>query len=100
MIRKLLCLLPLLPFLAACGVSRVTQRGPYKPKAFVTPYEYFSKTRPAVLTAQDEVRIEKTESTQNIGEDTKEDHTQAIIIGTLVGVSVVGGTVAGILLAR
>jgi hypothetical protein len=100
MIRKILCLLPLLPFLAACGAGRVTQRGPYKPKAFVTPYEYFSHTRPAVMTPEDEVDIQKTESTQNIGEDTKEDHTQAIIIGTLVGVSVIGGTVAGILLAK
>lgn len=100
MLRKIPCLLLLLPFLAACGGNRVSQGGLYKPKAFVTPYEYFSKTRPAVLTAQDEVKYQKTEATQNIGEDTKEDHTQAIIIGTLVGVSVVGGTVAGILLAK
>ena len=100
MIRKILCLLSLLPFLVACGASRVSQRGPYKPKPFVTPYEYFSHTRPAVLTAQDEMKIQKAETTQNIGEDTREDHTQAIIIGTLVGVTVIGGTVAGILLAR
>ena len=83
----------------ACGANRSAQQGAYKPKAFVTPYEYFSHTRPAVFTEKDEVKIQKT-ATQNIGEDTREDHTQAIIIGTLVGVSVIGGTVAGVLLAR
>jgi len=99
MIRKISSLLLLATLFAACGSNRTAQSGAYKPKAFVTPYEYFSHTRPAVLTEKDEVKIRKT-ATQNIGEDTKEDHTQAIIIGTLVGVSVIGGTVAGILLAR
>ncbi|MCC6271832.1 MAG: hypothetical protein IT572_00070 [Deltaproteobacteria bacterium] len=99
MIRKISSLLLLAMLFSACGSNRTAQSGAYKPKAFVTPYEYFSHTRPAVFTEKDEVKIRKT-ATQNIGEDTKEDHTQAIIIGTLVGVSVIGGTVAGILLAR
>jgi len=100
MIRKIPALLLLAAFFTACGSNHVAQKGVYKPKSFVTPYEYFSHTRPAVLTEQDEMKIRKTEATQNFGEDTKEDHHQAIIIGTLVGVSVIGGTVAGILLAR
>ena len=99
MIRNTSLLLLLALFFTACGANRTAQQGAYKPKSFVTPYEYFSHTRPAVFTEKDEMKIRKT-ATQNIGEDTKEDHTQAIIIGTLVGVSVVGGTVAGILLAR
>ena len=99
MIRKISGFLLVAVFFSACSTNHTAQKGAYKPKAFVTPYEYFSHSRPAVYTEQDEMKIRKT-TTQNIGEDTKEDHTQAIIIGTLVGVSVVGGTVAGILLAR
>jgi hypothetical protein len=99
MMRTLSALLLVAMLSAACGANRVAQPGPYKPKSFVTPYEYFSHTRPAVFTEKDEMKIRKT-ATQNIGEDTKEDHTQAIIIGTLVGVSVIGGTVAGIMLTR
>ncbi len=96
MIRKISAFLLGALFLNACGSNHVAQQGAYKPKSFVTPYEYFSHTRPAVMTDQDEMKIRKT-TTQNIGEDTKEDHTQAIIIGTLVGVAVIGGTVGGIL---
>ena len=99
MFRNVLSCLLLSAFLSACASVPVAQKGAYKPKAFVTPYEYFSKARPAVATEKDEIVLQKT-SIQSIGEDTKEDHTQAIIIGTLVGVSVVGGAVAGILLAR
>ena len=99
MIQKLSAFFLVAVFFSACGTNQSAQKGAYKPKAFVTPYEYFSHSRPAVFTEKDEMKIRKT-TTQNIGEDTKEDHTQAIIIGTLVGVSVVGGTVAGILLAK
>ncbi|MFO1464745.1 MAG: hypothetical protein U1F66_13340 [bacterium] len=99
MVRKISAFLLVAFLFSACGSNRVAQQGAYKPKSFVTPYEYFSHTRPAVLTEKDEMKIRKT-TTQNIGEDTHEDHTQAIIIGTLVGVSVIGGTVAGILATR
>lgn len=98
MVKKISCLLLLLCF-TACASAPVANKGPYKPKAFVTPYEYYSKTRPALLTGKDEVKVKKV-SSQPMGDDTKEDHTQAILIGTLVGVTVVGGAVAGILLAR
>lgn len=98
MIQKILSLLLLVSF-TACASAPVAQKGPYKPKAFVTPYEYYSKTRPAVLTAKDEVKVQKVAS-QPLSDDTKSDHHQAIIIGTLVGVTVVGGAVAGILLAK
>ena len=100
MIRKIISVVLLAVFCTACASTPLAQKGAYKPKPFVTPYEYFSHTRPAVMTDRDEMRIQKTDTTQNIGEDTKEDHTQAILIGTLVGVSVIGGTVAGILLTR
>jgi len=97
--KKLLSLLLLAIFASACATTQTAQRGPVKPKAFVTPYEYYSHTRSALMTDQDNARVQKTEVQTN-SEDTKEDHHAAIIIGTLVGVSVVGGTVAGILLAR
>lgn len=96
--QKILSLFLLLTF-TACASAPMAQKGPYKPKPFVTPYEYYSKTRPAVMTEKDEVKLEKVAS-QTIGDDTKEDHHTAIIVGTLVGISVVGGAVAGILLAR
>ncbi len=99
MLYKLIALLLLLGSIAGCAGTRSAQPGPVKPKPFVTPYEYYSKTRPAVFGAGDSVRVEKA-AVHSTGEETKDDHTQAIIIGTLVGVSVIGGTVAGILLAR
>ena len=96
--QKILVVLLLLIF-TACASTPVAQKGPYKPKPFVTPYEYYSKRRSAVLTDQDEVKVQKT-SSQPMGDDTKEDHHMAIIIGTLVGVTVIGGVVAGILIAK
>jgi len=97
--KKLLSFLLLLAFTSACASTQTAQRGLVKPKPFVTPYEYYSHTRSAVMTEQDRPVVKRTE-VQTSSEDTKEDHTQAIIIGTLVGVSVIGGTVAGILLTR
>jgi hypothetical protein len=98
MLKKIPVLIFLLCF-SACASAPVANRGPYKPKSFVTPYEYYSKTRPAVMTSKDQAKVRKVTS-QPAGDDTHEDHTQAIIIGTLVGVTVIGGAVAGILLAR
>ncbi len=99
MFKKILSFLLVISF-TACASAPVAQKGLVKPKPFVTPYEYYRHARPAVMTDQDHMVIQKAEEVHSTGEDTKEDHTQAIIIGTLVGVSVIGGTVAGILLAR
>ncbi|HCU26080.1 MAG TPA: hypothetical protein DF383_13770 [Deltaproteobacteria bacterium] len=100
MFRRVFTLFFLAAFVSACASTPVSQKAAYKPKSFVTPYEYFSKAKPAVATEQDKRVIQRTATVQSIGEETKEDHTQAIIIGTLVGISVIGGTVAGILLAK
>lgn len=99
MLKKSLALLILAVFSSACASTQTARSGPAKPKAFVTPYEYYSATRPAVMTPRDSAKVTQAE-VHSTGEDTKEDHTQAIIIGTIVGVSVIGGTVAGILLVR
>ncbi len=98
MVIKVFSLVLLLAFASACA-STQNARGPAKPKPFVTPYEYYSKTRPAVMTERDSAYVQKA-AVHSTGEDTKEDHTTAIIIGTLVGVSVIGGTVAGVLLLK
>lgn len=97
--KKLCSLLLLSSFFSACASAPVAHRGHYKPKSFVTPIEYFSKTRPAVLTPEDKIKIDKVEY-QAMSEETKEDKHQAILIGTLVGVAVIGGAVAGIMLAK
>jgi hypothetical protein len=97
--KRLFAALAALFFASACASTQVSRSGPVKPKAFVTPYEYYSTARPAVMTERDSARI-RNAAVQPMGDDTKEDHTQAIIIGTLVGVSVIGGTVAGIMLTR
>jgi hypothetical protein len=99
MSKKFLALFLIVLF-PACASAPVAQQGPFKPKPFVTPYEYYRKTRPAIYTDQDKAQIQKASTSQPIGDDTHEDHHQAIIVGTLVGVAVIGGTVAGILLTR
>jgi len=53
--KKLLSLLLLAIFASACATTQTAQRGPVKPKAFVTPYEYYSHTRSALMTDQDNV---------------------------------------------
>jgi len=100
MFKKVCSFLLLLCFLSACGTSQRVQKGPVRPKSFVTPWEYYSKSRPADFTAKDSARVQRVKQVHSTGEDTKSDKTQYIIIGVVVGVVVLGGTVAGILLTR
>jgi hypothetical protein len=86
-------------FFSSCASAPHSGNEAPKPRPFVTPWEYYQKSRPAVLTSQDEVRVQKAE-VHSTGEDTSSDKTQMIIIGVLVGVVVIGGTVAGILLTQ
>lgn len=98
--KRLCSLLIILSFSSlACGGNRQAQRGPITPKSFVTPWEYYQSARTAELRPSDEVKVQKTE-VHSTGEDTPSDKRNIILIGTLVGVVVVGGTVAGILIAR
>ena len=97
--RTLALLLSILIFTTACASSPRAHKPGEKPKSFVTPWEYYQRRRPAVLRPEDEVRVQNTE-VHSTGEDTDSDKTNMIIIGTLVGVVVIGGTVAGILLTR
>jgi hypothetical protein len=99
MIKKLFCLFTLSCFLSACGASTRAGRGPVTPKPFVTPWEYYRTSRPAVYGAGDQATVQKT-AVHTTGEDTKSDKVNMVLVGTLVGVAVVGGTVAGILIAK
>ncbi len=99
MFKKIfLSVLVLIQF-TACGASRQSATGPIKPKPMVTPWEYYQKAKPAVLGSEEEVKIQNAE-VHTMGEDTGSDKTHYIIIGTIVGVSVIGGTVAGLMLAK
>lgn len=100
MLKKIVSSVLLLVFFSACAPSRVSQNGPVRPKPFVTPWEYYQNSRPAVLTPEDKVEVQKAEQVHSTHGETKSDKTQTIIIGVLVGVLVIGGTVAGILLTR
>ncbi len=99
MFKKILLSALVLIQFSACGVSRQSSTGPLKPKSMVTPWEYYQKARPAVLGSEEEVKIQKAE-VHTMGEDTSSDKTHYIIIGTIVGVAVIGGTVAGLMLAK
>jgi len=94
------CLFLALIFFASCASTQMAKSGPIKPKPFVTPWEYYQKTRPAVLTEEDRVKVQNVEAVHTTGEDTKSDKTGIIIVGVLVGVLAIGGTVAGILIAK
>lgn len=72
---------------------------PVKPKAMVTPWQYYQSARTAELKSEDNVELQKAEF-RTAGGDTKKDKTGIILIGTLVGVLVVGGAVSAILLTR
>ena len=99
MFRKLFCLALALCFFSACASSQRVQRGPFKPKPFVTPWEYYQNAQPAVFNSGDEVQLQNA-AVHSTGSDTDSDKSHMVLIGILVGVSVVGGTVAGILLTR
>ncbi len=98
MSKKLISLLAIL-FFVGCASAPRSNQAVAKPKSFVPPWEYFTNLRPAVQYDEDKPEIKKAEY-QTIGAETKEDHTQAIVIGTLVGIVTIGGAVGGILLAR
>lgn len=85
----------------ACGTTQQAKRvGPVKPKPFVTPWEYYQAARTADFTQDDEAEVQQVEAVHSTHGDTKSDNTQAIIIGLAVGLTVIGGTVAAILLTR
>lgn len=90
----------LLTFTSACGTAQRVQNGPVRPKSFVTPWEYYQKSRTADLRPEDSVEVQKVSQVHTMGEDTRSDKTHYIIIGVIVGVVVIGGTVAGILLTH
>lgn len=96
---RIIALALTLVFLSACGTTQSARSGPIKPKPFVTPWEYYQKSRPAVWTEQDQAKVEKA-AVHSTGEDTDSDKSHMVLIGVLVGVVVVGGTVAGILIAK
>ena len=98
MIKKLLSLTLLATLLSACASTPINRQGAIKPKPFITPYEYFSQIKPAVQT-EPTPAIRPVEY-QTLGEDTKEDHTQAIVVGSVIGALTIGGIVAGILLLK
>lgn len=98
MIKKLLSLILLSTLLSACASTPINRQGAIKPKPFITPYEYFSQIKPAVQT-EPTPAIRPVEY-QTLGEDTKEDHTQAIVVGSVIGALTIGGIVAGILLLK
>lgn len=98
MVQKVFSAFLILCLFSACAPQRA-QRGPVTPKSFVTPWEFYQKTRPAVYTPEDEAHVQQA-AVHSTGEDTREDKVNMVLIGSLVGVLVVGGTVAGILLAR
>ena len=100
MFKKIFSCLLLLSFLSACGTPQRVQKGPVRPKSFVTPWEYYQKSRPAHFTSKDRAEVQKVKQVHTMGEDTKSDKTHYIIIGVVVGVLTIGGTVAGILLTR
>lgn len=96
-----LCMVMLVS-LGACGSQRQAQRNsqyPVTPKPMVTPWEYYQKARTAELKKEDSAEVQRVEM-QTMGEDTKSDKSHVVLIGVLVGVTVVGGTVAAILLTR
>jgi len=97
---RTLALLMALIFFAACASTQAARQGAVKPKSFVTPWEYYQKTRPAVLTENDPVKVQKAKAVHTTAEDTKSDKTGIIIVGVLVGVLAIGGAVTGILLTR
>ena len=99
MIKKLISLLVLICFFSACAPTQNAMRGPVTPKPFVTPWEYYRNTRPAVYGQGDRADVQKT-AVHATGEDTQEDKVNMVLVGTLVGIAVVGGTVAGILIAK
>jgi hypothetical protein len=99
MIKKLFSLVTLVCFVSACGASTRAGRGPVTPKPFVTPWEYYQASRPADYRPSDQAQVQKT-AVHSTGEDTKSDKVNMVLIGTLVGVLVVGGTVAGVLIAK
>lgn len=99
MIKKIISFLVLICFFPACAPSSNARRGPVTPKSFVTPWEYYRNSRPAVYREGDHTSIQKT-AVHSTGEDTHEDKVNMVLVGTLVGVAVVGGTVAGILLTQ
>lgn len=100
--KSCIALLLCVSFLSlACGSATQARRnGPVKPKSFVTPWEYYQGARTADFTDQDEAKVQKVEQVHSTAGDTDEDHHAAIIIGLAVGLTVIGGTVAGILLTR
>lgn len=61
------------------------------------PLAFYNQSRPAVLKPNDAVKIEQAGGgTQEIAEDTPSERRGAIIIGTVVGILVVGGLVGGL----
>lgn len=98
MLKKLSSLLLIATLSGGCASTQVTRSGAVKPKPFVTPYEYFTRLKPAV---QDEIPAPiQPVAYQSLSEDTREDHTQAIVVGSIIGVLAVGGLVTGILLLK
>ena len=100
MIKKIVSVMIAMSFFASCASTSQVNKGPFKPKSFVTPWEYYSKSRTADFTPEDEAEVRKADAVHTMGDDTKSDKTHYIIIGVVVGVVVIGGTVATILLTR
>ncbi len=98
MLKKLLSISLLITLLSACASTPINRQGAIKPKPFITPYEYYSQLKPAVQTGPTDP-IKPVEY-QTLGEDTKEDHTQAIVVGSIIGALTIGGIVAGVLLLK
>jgi len=94
-----IAILVALCFFTACASTPVAKSGPFKPKPFVTPWEYYQKSRPAVMTQEDMAEVQEA-AVHSTGSDTKSDKTGVIIIGVVAGVLAIGGTVAGIMLTR
>ncbi len=100
--KSILSLILCLSFLTlACGsTSQARRGGAFKPKPFVTPWEYYQTARTADFTQEDEAKVQQVEEVHSTHGDTPSDHKQAIIIGVAVGLVVIGGAVTGILLAK
>ncbi len=86
-------------FLFNCASTPQNARGPIKPKPMVAPWEYYASTQPAIMHEGETPRMQNM-GVEPLSDDTKSDRTHTILIGTLVGVLVVGGTVAGVLIAK
>ena len=85
---------------SACSTTQSAKGPVVKPKSFVTPWEYYQSTRAAVATPQDDPSVKSVAQVHSTGDDTPEEKSHIMIIGIAVGLVVVGGAVAGILLTR